>query len=78
MPEKHKKCLQVSSSVKGKSLSTPPSGRECAPLQMANVGDRMNLGISILSLPSTYSLLGGCVSGQSSGQFIVHRMRNNP
>ena len=30
MSERYEKCLPVSSSVKGKSLSTPPSGRELA------------------------------------------------
>ena len=30
VPERYKECLRVSSSVKGKSLSSPPRGREWA------------------------------------------------
>ena len=30
IPEWYEKCLQVSRSVKGKSLLTPPRGRVCA------------------------------------------------
>jgi hypothetical protein len=30
IPERYEKCLQVSSSVKGKLLPAPPSGREWA------------------------------------------------
>ena len=48
---------------KGKSLSTPPSGKEWAMSQTANVGgDRMNPGIRILPLPSANGLLGGQMS----------------
>ena len=32
VPERYEKCLRVSSSVKGKPLPTPPSGREWATL----------------------------------------------
>ena len=30
VPERYEKCLRVSSSVKGKPLPAPPSGKECA------------------------------------------------
>ena len=50
-------------SVKGKSLSTPPSGREWTMSQTTNVGgDRMNPGIRILPLPSANDLLRGRMS----------------
>ena len=37
VPERHEKCLRGSSSIKGKLLPTPPSGREWATSQTANV-----------------------------------------
>ena len=44
----------------GKSLLTPPIGREWATSNMANIcGDRMNPGIKILSLPSANGLSEG-------------------
>jgi hypothetical protein len=59
VPEKYKKCLQVSSSVKRISLFTLPGGRKWATSQRANVeGDRMYPGIGILPLPSANILLG--------------------
>ena len=55
VPERYEGCLRVSSSVKEKSLSTPPSGGE-----WANVGrDRMNLGIRVFPIQSSNGLLGG-------------------
>ena len=38
VPERYENCLRVSSSVKGKSLSTPPSGRNWATSQTAKIG----------------------------------------
>ena len=38
VPERYEKCLWVSSSVKGKPLAAPPSGREWATSYTANVG----------------------------------------
>ena len=45
---KEHNALSLSLSVKEKSLSAPPVGREWATSQTANVGDRMNPGIRIL------------------------------
>jgi hypothetical protein len=60
VPERFAKCLRVSSSVKGKSVFTSPSGREWAKCQTANVGgDCMNPGIRILPLSSDNGLLEG-------------------
>ena len=51
--ERYKKCLRVSSSVKGKALSIHPSGRKWTKPQKANLGgDRMDTRIRILPLPS--------------------------
>ena len=59
VPERYGKCLRVSSSVKGKSRSTSPSGRDRVTSQTANVGgDLMNPGIRILPLSSTKDLIG--------------------
>jgi hypothetical protein len=64
-----RKAFGSSSSVKGKLLSTPPSGREWAMLQTANVGgDQMNPGIRIFPLPSANGLLGGQVRATSCPQ----------
>ena len=53
----YEKCLQVSSSVKGKPLPTPLRGREWATLYAANVGgDRRNPGIRIPPLPCANGL----------------------
>ena len=50
VPERYDKCLRVSSSMKGKHLSTPPSGREWTMSQMAYVrGDGMNPGIRLMA-----------------------------
>ena len=44
--------------MKGKALSNPPSRREWATSQMANVeGGQINLKLRILSLPSANGLL---------------------
>jgi hypothetical protein len=60
VPGGYERCLQISSSVKGKCLSTPPSSREWATSQTANVQvDRTNPGITIHPLPSVNSLLRG-------------------
>ena len=65
VPERYQKCLRVSFSVKGNPLSAPPSGRDWATNQKANIGgDRKNPGIRILPLPRANSLLGGRLSGQ--------------
>ena len=40
--ERHEKCLRVSSSVKGKSLSIPPSGRDWLRRRDLHRRDRMN------------------------------------
>ena len=73
IPERHDKCHRISSSVKGKSLSTP-SGRETT-----NVGgNQMNPGIRSLPLPSVNDLLGGLISGYRSEQLLVFRMGNYP
>ena len=54
------KSLRVSSSVNGKPLSAPPSGREWARSWTANLGGvRMNPGIKILPLPRANGLPGG-------------------
>ena len=53
VPVRHEKCLQASSSVKRKSLSTLTSGRDCTKSYTANVGgDRINPEIRILHLPN--------------------------
>ena len=60
VPERYEKCLRVSSSVKEKSLSTPPSGREWATSYMANVGEnQMNPGIRFFPLPCANGHVGG-------------------
>ena len=57
VPERYERCLWVSSSVNGKSVPWPSSGREWAT--EVNVGgDRMNPG-KILPLLSANSLLRG-------------------
>ena len=63
----YEKCLWVTSSLKGKFLPTPPSGRESAISWMYNVGeDQMNPRMWILPLPSASGLLGGQMSGWKS------------
>ena len=57
-------CLGVSSSIKGRSLPSPPSGREWSMQWMTYVGgDLMNPGIRILLLPSTDDPLGKQMGG---------------
>ena len=61
VPESYKISLRVSSSVKKKSSSTPPSGREWAKAWKAKVGgDRKKNGIKILS-SSKYQRSSGMV-----------------
>ena len=60
---RYEKYLWVSSSVKEKSLSTPPTEREWATSQMVNIGgNQINPGIRILPLPSANGLLGRWMS----------------
>ena len=48
----------------GKPLPAPPSGREWATSQTANVGvDRLNPGIKVLALQSVHGLLRRWMSG---------------
>ena len=64
VPERYENCLQASSSVKGKSLSTPPTERELATSLTANIGrDQMNPGIRILPLPSANGIPGRRMNG---------------
>ena len=60
VPERYEKLLQVSSSVKGKSLSILPSRREWGMSSMANIGrDRVNPRIRVLYQVPMASLEGG-------------------
>jgi hypothetical protein len=71
IPERYEKYLRVSSSVKGKSLSTHPRGRDWATSQTPNLGgDRMNPRIRILPISSANSPFGERKNGQRSGKLF--------
>ena len=62
VPDWYEKCFRISN--EGKSLSTPPSGKEWATSKTTNVEEeRVNSGIRFLPLPSANGLLGARMRG---------------
>ena len=55
VPERDEKCLRVSSSVKGKSLFTLPSGRECHVARMEECRSAFKV---LTGIPAGKRLLG--------------------
>ena len=79
VPKMYKKCLRVSSLMKGKSQSTSLCGGEWALLQIANIGgNQTNPRIRILLIPSAKGLFEGRMSRQRSWKLLALRTRIYP